>query len=146
MNPETPLFGRITVGSNRTSLGRAALSEMLIRAMTEIRKVRHRNDIVIQIELSPAKLPDATTFDKHAILERKVAEQTTTDLSGDSPFPGLTLQRVADCMDSPEYEAYAHICEPNNRINFNSYQIDQIRDSYESAYPDCAPHFPFWVD
>ena len=145
MNSNTPLFGRISIGANRVSLGRGTLAAMLIRAAEQIKKARHKDDLLIRIELSPAKLPDSTTFDKSALLEQQLAEQTITDLSADSPFQGITIGRVTEAMLSPEYNAYAEICEPEKRIGLSDSQIRDIRQRWEAAYPDCASHFPVWL-
>ena len=145
MNPDTPLFGRITIGSNRTSLGRSAISTLMIRAMEQIRKARHRDDLVIQIEISPARLPDSTTFDRQALLELQVAEQTVVDPSSESPFPGITVGEVADAMSSPEYEAYAEICDPVKRQGLGQATLEKIQADYVSKFPMCAMHFPRWI-
>lgn len=145
MNPDTPLYGRITTGQTRTSLGRAAISTLMIRAMEQIRKTRHAETLVIQIELSPSKLQDSSTFDRHSILAAEQAQLAVDSSSGESPFPGISLARVAEAIASPEYAAYEKICDPEQRIGLNEATIKSITESYSSAFPDCFSSFPRWV-
>lgn len=146
MNPDTPLFGRITINSKRISLGRAPVTSLMIRAVEQMRKVRHREDMLIQIELSPSRLMESSTFDRLSVMEQQLAERVITDGDTDSPFEGIKVGRVAEAMESPEYEAYAEICDPVKRQGLSDDQIRLIRDAYEAKFPDCACHFPFWIE
>ena len=118
----------------------------MIRTVQELKKLRVNDEQVIQLELCKAKLPDATTFDKYMILEQQVAAQTLTNPDDESPFPGITIGRVTEVMMTSEYEACARICDPGNRVGLTGEQIEEILYNYTWAYPDCAPHFPKWVD
>lgn len=146
MNLDTPLFGRLTVSGKRITLGRGTISTLMIRAVEQVKQIRLSEDGVIQIEISKAKLQDATTFDKYSILEQQVAAQTMTNPDDESPFPGITIGRVAEVMVTPEYEAYEKICDPARRVGITSFDMEMIRDSYVSKFPDCAQHFPKWID
>lgn len=142
MSPDTPLFGRITIGSSRISLGRAGTTTLFVRALEQIRKLRVSEEHVIQIELSRAPIPDSTTFDKLARQEQQFAERLVTDPNAMSPFPGLTVGQVAEAMASPEYEAFNEICNPEKRIGLTPEQINEIQWTYQRAFPECAKYFP----
>ena len=146
MSPDTPMFGRLTVGANRVSLGRAGTTTLLIRLAQEIRKLRPNDDTVIQVELSRSPIPDSTTFDRLARSEQQLAERIITNLDAQSPFPYITVGRVAEVMATPEYEAYNEICEPDKRMTLSQEAIEHIIQAYTHSAPDCIAHFPKWVD
>lgn len=146
MSPTTPLFGRITFGSNRISLGRESTSELLMRAAEQIRKNRIGDDTVIQIEICRNRLPDASSFNRAALLEQELAANIITDPKVESPFNGISVGRVCDVMALKEYEAYESICKPDQRIGLSNQEIDSIKKAYELAAPDCFDHFPKWID
>ena len=146
MSPNTPLFGRLTLGNNRISLGRESTSELLMRAAEQIRQNRIGDDTVIQIELCRNKLPDASTFNRITLLEQELAAKIITDAKADSPFPGISVGRVVEVMGTKEYEAYESICKPDNRIGLTEVDIIEIKVAYQTVAPDCFTHFPQWVD
>lgn len=146
MSPESKLHGRLTVGSSRISIGHAPAHVLMTRVMGELQKIKHREDMVIQIEMSPARLPDATSFNRVTLLEQELAAKIITDAKADSPFPGISVGRVVEVMGTKEYEAYESICKPDNRIGLTEVDIDTIRDTYRIKFNDCFPYFPQWVD
>jgi hypothetical protein len=101
---------------------------------------------VIQIELCRNHLPDSTTFDKLARQEQQFAERVVSDPDQPSPFVGISTGRVAQVMSTPEYEAYAEICEPDKRIGISQGEIDRITTEYFNVARECFEHFPKWVD
>lgn len=147
MSPDTPLFGRITLGTNRVSLGRGGTTLLFVRALEQIRKLRVGDEAVIQIELSRAPLPDASTFDRAARMEQMLAERLINDPDAPSPWPGITVGTVTLAMSSPEYEAYNAIAsDPAKRIGLSQDEIQTIIDRYAAVFPDCISHFPKWID
>ena len=146
MSPDTPLFGRITLGANRISLGRAGTTTLFVRALEQIRKLRPSDDAVIQLEMSRSPLPDATTFDKLARAEHQLAERIVTDPDQPSPFPGITVGRVAEVMSTREYEAYNELCEPDKRMGLSQDEINAVYSAYWNVAADCIAHFPKWID
>ena len=146
MAPDTLMYGRLTHKGKRTTLGRAPISTLMIRAVEEIRKLRKTDDTVIQIEISVSKLLDSTTFDSHALLEQEFATQLITDLDQESVFPGITMHRVGQAMGSESYLNYSMLCEPEKRIGFSNSHIEEWRERYRSEFPDCFPHFPKWIE
>lgn len=146
MSPDTPMFGRITINANRISLGRCGTSMLLVRVAQQLRKIRPSDDTVIQIELSRNNLPDSTTFDKLASAERQLGERIITNMDAASPFPYITVGRVAEVMATPEYEAYDAICVPEKRMTLSQSDIDRIIQAYVKVAPDCVSHFPKWID
>lgn len=146
MSPDTPMFGRITVGGNRTTLGRGGSTVLLMRVAEQLRKIRPNEDAVIQIELSRTPLPDATTFDKLARVEQSIATHIETDPDAASPWPGVTVGTVALAMASHEYVAYEEICDPHKRAGLTESEIERIVYAYSTMWPDCISHFPKWIE
>lgn len=146
MSPDTPMFGRITIGANRISLGRGGSTALLVRVAEQLRKIRPSDDTVIQIELSRNHLPDATTFDRLARTEQQFAERVITDPTQESPFKGITVGRVAEVMMTPQYEAYEAICEPEKRMTMTRDEILEVVRAYSEIAFDCITHFPKWVE
>lgn len=140
------MFGRVTIGANRISLGRAGTTTLLIRVAEQLRKIRPADDTVVQIELSRNLLPDATTFNQLARAEAQFAERVIVDPTLESPFPGITIGRVAEVMATPEYEAYEAICEPDKRMSMTLEEIREIIRAYSEIAFDCITHFPKWVN
>lgn len=146
MSPETPMFGRLTHGAKRINLGRAPIHILMTRAIEQMRNFRKQDEMIIQLEFGTSKLMDSTTFDRAAIQEQEFVTQVITDMDAESPFPGITIGRVSEAMSSPEYEAYARVCEPVGRQGLNSAEVELIRFNYQSKFEDCFPHFPKWVE
>lgn len=146
MSPDTPLFGRLTVGGNRVSLGRAGTTVLLIRVAQQLRKIRPADDTIIQIELSRNNLPDSSTFNRQAREEQLFAERVIVNPDEMSPFPGITIGRVAEVIASPEYEAFNEICDPEKRMTLSPAEIEQIRNDYLAIARECFQHFPKWID
>ncbi len=145
MSPDTPIFGRLTLGSNRINLGRGGFHILMVRAAEQLQKHRIGDDTVIQIEMCRNRLQDATTFDKLQVIEQQLGAQIITDADAESPFPGITVGRVAMVMMTPEYVAYESICEPEKRMGLSQGDIDRITQEYHSIARDCFPHFPKWI-
>lgn len=145
MSPETPMFARLTHGAKRINLGRAPINVLMIRAMEEMKKIRKADEMVLQLEFGTSKLMDSTTFDRAAIQEQEFAQNLVTDRDAESPFPGITIGRVADVMMTPEYTAYEAICEPEKRMGLSQPDIDRITQEYHAIAKDCFPHFPKWI-
>lgn len=146
MSPETLMFGRLTHGTKRINLGRGPIHIVLTRAMEQMRQLRKQDEMVIQIELGTSKLMDSTTFDRAALQEQEFAQNLATDPNAESPFPGITIGRVTEVIMTPEYDAYAGICDPLKRQGLTLAEIANIRDAYWRTFPDCAPYFPKWID
>lgn len=147
MSPDTPMFGRMTIGTNRVSLGRAGSTTLLVRVSEQLRKLRPNDSTVIQIEFSRSPLPDSSTFDKLAREEQQFAERIQTNPDAPSPWPGITVGTVAQAMASPEYEMYNEIAsDPTKRIGMTQEEIDRIINAYGTMFPDCISHFPRWVE
>lgn len=145
MSPDTPLFGRMTLGNNRINLGRAGFSILMIRATEQLRKSRIGDSTVIQLEMSRDKLPDSTTFDRASLQEQQFIQNLEVNPNDESPYEGITLGRVSEVMMSQAYENYAFICEPVNRIGIPQGDIFTIQEAYKVFAPDCLPHFPKWI-
>lgn len=145
MSPDSKLYGRLSIGVNRTSLGHAPLTILLVRASQEIQKAKHREEMVITLEMSPTRLPDSTVFDKASVMEQQLSANIITDPDAESPFPGITMGRVSDVMMTPEYTAYEAICEPEKRMGLGQGDIDRITQEYHAIAKDCFPHFPKWI-
>jgi hypothetical protein len=139
------MFARLTHGAKRISLGRGPIHVVLTRAMEEMRKIRKQDEMIIQLELGTSRLMDSTTFNHAAIQEQAFAQNIQHDHFAESPFPGITIGRVAEVMMTPEYQAYEAICQPDKRMGLSLTDIDEIRIAYHTIAPDCFPHFPKWI-
>lgn len=147
MNPLRPLFGRITINSKRTDLGHAPISQLFLRATQIFQSQRSSSpDITIVMEVSAAKLPDSSIMNREMQIEQSLAAQIVTNPDEESPFEGITIGRVTEVMATREYEQMAHICIPANREGLTVDEIENIKYRYRIEYPDCAPHFPRWVE
>lgn len=146
MSPDSKFYGRLSIGANRSSLGHAPMKVILIRASEQIQKAKHREDMIITLEMSPSRLPDSTVFDKAAVIEQQLSSSVITDPDVESPFPGITVGRVAEVMMTPEYVAYEAICSPDKRMGLSQPDIDRITQEYFRVCPDCFEHFPKWID
>lgn len=145
MSPETPMFARLTHGAKRINLGRAPINVLMIRAMEEMKKIRKQDEMVLQIEFGTSRLMDSTTFDRVAIQEHQFNENIITDSNAESPFPGITIGRVAEVMMTPEYAAYEAICDPLKRQGLSQIDIQEITIAYHTIARDCFPYFPKWI-
>lgn len=147
MNPQRSLYGRITINSKRTDLGFATLSAMFIRAAQVYQATQSKSsDLSVVLELSGVKLPDSSIMNREAMVEQSLAAQIVTDPTEESPFEGITMGRVQEVMMSPEYASYSEICLPDNRIGLLPEEVAACKSAYVEAFPDCAPHFPKWID
>jgi len=147
MNPQRQLYGRITINGNRTDLGFTTLNTMFIRAAQVYARTQSRSpDINIIMELSAAKLPDSSILNREAIIEQSLAAQIVTDPNEESPFEGISIGRVQEAMTSPEYILWYQYCQPDVRIGIDPQEIQLAKDAYMKAFPDCAPHFPKWIE
>lgn len=145
MSPETTMFARLTHGAKRISLGRAPINVLMIRAMEEMKKIRKQDVMVLQIEFSTSRLMDSTTFDRAVIQEQEFTSHMKHDPDELSPFPSITIGRVAEVMMLPEYVAYEAICDPLKRQGMSQQDIDSITSQYRNAARDCFDHFPKWI-
>lgn len=147
MNPTRQLYGRITLNGKRTDLGFTTINTMFIRAAQVYNSAQSRgSEVNIVLELSGAKLPDSSILNREAMVEQSLAAQIVTDPNEESPFEGITMGRVQEAMASHEYKAWAAFCDPDNRIGVIDYHISHARGRYEVAFPDCAPHFPKFIE
>lgn len=145
MSPDTPLFGRLTLGGSKISLGRAGFNILMIRASEQIQKHRIGDDTIIILEASRGKLMDSSSLDRAAVQEHQFNENIITDSNAESPFPGITIGRVAEVMMTHEYVAYEAICDPTKRQGLSQVDIQEITMAYHSIARDCFPHFPKWI-
>lgn len=147
MNPSRSLYARITINGNRTDLGFTTFSTILLRAAEVFRTTQSRAaDITITMEVSAAKLPDSSILNKEQIIEQAMAAQIITDENEESPFEGVSIGRVREAMASLSYSLWAEMCDPEKRIGFDFEYIEQARLNYERDFPDCAPHFPKYIE
>jgi hypothetical protein len=147
MNLNRVMFGRINIGSKRHSLGQANLATLLIRMRSILDSARvDSKEVLITVEMSTSALPESSTFSRESQIEQSLASLMITDADEESPFPGITIGRVAEVMSSPEYQGYALVCEPDKRIGVPDSHIELLRTQYQLFAPDCFEHFPRWVD
>jgi hypothetical protein len=147
MNPQRSLYGRITINSKRTDLGYAPLNQLFLRAAQTYAMTRSDSrDLLITLEVSAAKLPDSSILNREAMVEQQLASAIIQDPDEESPFEGITIGRVQEVMATPEYETWAHLCIPVNREGVPHSQVQMVKMIYEDKFPDCAPHFPRYIE
>lgn len=147
MNPTRSLYGRITINNKRTDLGFATINTLFIRAAQTYTSTQSKSsELNIVVELSGAKLPDSSILNREAMVEQSLAAQIVTDPDEESPFEGITMGRVQEAMASPEYQEWYQYCQPDNRIGVGAATIHNSRMTYEHHFPDCAPHFPKFIE
>lgn len=148
MNPERKVFGRMTVGKERITLGRAAFSDMLLRVSREYLKSQYRGEAPIVIELSQNELPEAFSIDKPPSVEEELFGRMVdqSEIQDEEAFPGVSVGRVIEVHESKEYERYALICDPAKRVGMDSQEVERIIQEYTDKFPDCVAHFPKWLD
>lgn len=142
MNPERIVYGRLTINDDRIDLGRASVRVMMQRFIEQYAKKRYDGEkLRLTIELADDKLT-TTILSREAQLEQEAQQLYVSP--DEEVFPGVTAARAMEVMDTPEYIAYAHICEPANRIGVPDDTIEQVREAYKSRFSDCFDHFPLW--
>ena len=147
MNPTRKMFGRITINGKRESLGASPYPILIQRAIQLMDRSRvDGKEIFVTFEISSIPLPEASIFSRESQIEQSLASLMITDADEESPFPGITIGRVAEVMSSPEYQGYALVCEPDKRIGVPDSHIELLRTQYQLFAPDCFEHFPKWVD
>ena len=148
MNINRPLYGRITIGNDRKSLGFATFDELMTRAVHTFVTTKSRASINIVLEVSENQLPATTLMnDEQRIESEFTALLAQADLDEDTAWPGIKLSRVVEVSATPEYLAYQSIAtNPSRRIGVDQSTIDSIKSAYFELAPDCAPHFPSWID
>jgi len=145
MNPSRQLYGRITLNGDVKSLGFATFQDLVLRAAHAYSQHKSRAEINIVIEVSEKQL-STSILSAEARLEQEFNQIFALPNSDEeSQWPGITIGRVAACVSSATYRAYADLAtEPDNRIGVSQFEIDQICAAYAEEFPDCAPHFPVW--
>lgn len=97
------------------------------------------------IEFSFNKLPDTSALDRESQLMNELNSNLLTD-PDEIIYPGVTLSRVWEVMQSPEFIAYSILCQPEKRIGVSQADIDLAIHAYRVTFPDCVEHFPLWVE
>lgn len=144
MDLDKHLFGRLTIGSERIGLGNANVPILMQRIISQLQRAKPGKTIRIVIELSNERLPEASIMNREQALTNEMS-QLMADQSEEA-FPGVTVERVQEVMSTQCYQEYARICEPHARIGLDADYIAERKDAYQRLYPDCAPHFPRWVE
>ena len=146
MNLDRAYHGRVTLVGKKIKLGHARLPILIQRFAEEFKAARFTGAKITGVfEFSSDPLPDAGLLDRETQLMHEMGALFADDL--EEVFPGVTASRVADVMQSDQFNNYAQLAGyPEKRIGVDSQFIEDMRIRYEIAYPDCAPHFPRWVD
>lgn len=146
MNPKREHYARITINGARKSLGFAQLPIILKRVAGEIVAAKSSTKSnLIQIEISTERIEDLSSFDRASEIEQSFSDSINRDPALEV-FPGVTVNQMAEAMESSEYVNFMLICTPANRIGIPPETIRETQSAYEDKFPHCAPHFPKWID
>lgn len=146
MNPERIVFGRVTINGDKTSLGRAKFVTLLQRLAQTFHSKEYRGGkLQLIVEISDDPLPVATIMSREDQLTHELQTHMVTD-PDEEAFPGVTISRMLQVIETTTYEQYNHICEPSHRVGLDRQTIQSIRDKYAEEFPDCVAHFPLWRD
>lgn len=146
MNPSRNLYARMTLNGERKSLGCAPMNEIVTRLTSQYLKHKYDgNKLQLIVEISYDELPAESIMSREQQLESELASHMITD-PAEELFPGVTVARMQQVIETELFEQYKHICEPSNRIGLDQSIIDDIRSRYRDEYPDCVAHFPLWRD
>lgn len=150
MNLDRNLFGRVTINDQQISLGHAPIVELAKRLIEQYRRAKSSNSgrISIIVEISERQLLDSSLMnDEQRLLNEFNSLISSFDPDEPTDWPGITMGRVAEVSSSPEYQRYQMIAtNPSRRIGLSHNEINQIKSAYFDLFPDCAPHFPTWID
>ena len=145
MNFNRPVYGKITIGSHKIDLGRApTMMEMMKRLLEQAKSAKITEDQIMIIEFAYQILPKNLTLSREALLEQELQSMMLTDLT-EEVYPGVTLARVHEVMETEIFTQYYEICQPDKRIGIDDSSINKIKQTYELEFPDCVDHFPLWV-
>jgi hypothetical protein len=147
MNLQRQLFGRLTINGKRYDLGYTTMSQLLLRLAQVYSAHRSSSqELIVTFEASGTKLPDSSVLNREQMLEQSLAASIVNDPNEESPFEGISMGRVQEVMLSPEYEAWAYYCLPANREGITHDLIEFAQIAYRDKFPDCAPHFPKYIE
>lgn len=150
MNLDRKLFGRVTLNSQTVSLGHAPIIELAKRLIEQYRLAKSPNSgkVSILVEISHEQLSAAGLLsDEQRLMNEFNQLLSTSSQDEETDWPGITMSRVAEVSSTPEFQAYQLIAtNPNKRLGLTALQIERIKLAYFAIAPDCAPHFPTWVD
>lgn len=145
MNFRQPLYGRITIGNEQVSLGRAELPVMAERMIRELVKPnKPRGSARAFIELSQEPI----TGDIDPIKKLEMEFQPEFDSRDTEVAPGITLGMVADACTQPQYTRWNLIStDPVKRAVMSVDEINAAREEFDSQYPGYRlAGFPPWND
>lgn len=146
MNPNRKLYGRITIGGTRSSLGYAEFSELMMRATHVYIKAKWSGNISVLLEVSQDQLPEQSIQSEEERLNNEFFSQMQP-LDSESPYEGLTMGQIAEAMDSDEYKAYALVAShPEKRLGLTQRDLERLQLEYVQRFPLVAVHIPVWVD
>lgn len=148
MNLDRKLYGRLTIGKTQISLGFADPVELCRRLLEQYRTHKSSSsNISVIIEWSSEQLAASLLSDDQRVIHEFNQLMTLSSPDDPTDWPGITIGRVAEVSVTPEYQAYNLIAtHPDRRIGLTHEEIEAIKRAYFEAYPDCAPHFPKWID
>lgn len=64
-----------------------------------------------------------------------------------SPYPDITMSRLAEATSSPEFIAYSLLAtNPDKRVGVDPGVLSEAYHNWCFAYPDVSEHVPVWKD
>lgn len=144
MNPDRPIYARVTIGSQKIDLSKSPdLRTFIIRLTEQMGKSRLDTDAVGIVEYSFSSLPHNLTLDRETQLMHEMKGLYTPD--DEEVFPGVTAARAVEAYQSESFKNYQLIAaNPDKRIGLSNGDIDLIKSLYFEEFPDVADHIPPW--
>lgn len=157
-------FAALTVnGQKRIELGKALWPEITQRAFANLKTFPDEiTDATITIGITKDSLARASKGGvqaeyAHAGLDPNsplygldadvVASIQMIDDDTPSPFEGITMTRLMEAQQSPEYQSYMIFAlHPDKRVGVDAGVISEAYHNWCFAYPDVSEHVPAWID
>ena len=135
MNPNRPLYARITLNNSKKSLGKApTLNEFLRRAAVEYTTHKYNGEKFIGlIEFSYEPLPSDTIMSREQQLLHEFANIPLTP-DDEEIYPGITMGRAMEIMNSEIGIRYNEIRNPDKRVGLDNEIIKEVRLDFHNAY------------
>lgn len=146
MNPQSYMFGRLTINDSQIDLGHATVPVLFQRVLEQLTK--HKGEATqIDISFGKTRVESFAEIDTRKLVQREFESltQKATPAGETELFPGITVARAYEAESSPAGSAYKSICDPSKRVGVPTEVIDSIRDEYFEQFPDVAPHYPVWI-
>lgn len=146
MNPQSLMFGRLTINDSQIDLGHATVPKLFQRVLEQLTK--HKGEASqIEITFGKSKTESFADIDTKKLVQREFESLASkaTPAEETEIFLGITVAMAFEAESSPAGSAYKSICDPAKRVGVPVDVINSIRDEYFAKFPEIAPHYPVWT-